>query len=137
MIPVKSLQEPPEQLIIRECNTKVVANLKQEMLDNPFADVTPILCIAKLQPDENFNSSLKEAYLYETIGGNHSRAALQEILKENPNLCADRQYSHRLCAVYKPMANTLARRLASKHNWAAAFTHEMISWDWVRMPMHV
>ena len=125
MIPVKSLQEPSEELLIRECNPKVVASLKQEMFDNPFADVTPILCIAKVQQGESFNSNLKEAYLYETIGGNHSRAALQEILKENSDLCADRQYSHRLCAVYIPMANTLARRLASKHNRAAAFTHEI------------
>ena len=75
MIPVKSLQEPSEELLIRECNPKVVASLKKEMFDNPFANVTPILCIAKVQQGESFNSNLKEAYLYETIGGNHSRAA--------------------------------------------------------------
>ena len=100
MIPVKSLQEPSEELLTRECNSKVVASLKQEMFDNPaFADVTPILCIARVHQGESFHSNLKEAYLYETIGGNHSRAGLEEILKENQDMCTDRQYSHRLCGL--------------------------------------
>jgi len=131
MLPIKCLQEPPKELLVRECNLKMVESLKQEILDNPCNDVTPILCIVNLQQNGAFDHSLKEAYLYSTIGGNHSRQAFQEILKENPEFNSNRQYTHRLCAVYSPMANTLARRLASKHNRAATYSHEMTCWDWV------
>ena len=109
----------------------MVSALKQEMLDNPCGDVTPILCIVKMDEDEIFNQTLKDSYQYITVGGNHSREALQQILKENKTLEHNKLYSHRLCAVYRPMSTSLAKRLASKHNRAASFMHEMTSWDWV------
>lgn len=133
MLPVRSLQEPPRELLVRDRNPQMVSLLKQEMLSNPFGDVQPILCIVQLKENEPFDSKLKEAYFYLTIGGNHSRQALQELLQERPLLQKNRQYTHRLCAVYKPMAHHLARRLASKHNQAAAYCHEMTTWDWVSM----
>ena len=130
MLPVKSLRQPPENLLVRDCNEKVVSELKQEMLANPYADVQPLLCMVRLKDDETFDRKLKEAYLYDTIGGNHSRQALQEILKENPHL-QKKVFTYRLCAVYKPMEVKLARRLGSKHNRAANFCHEMTTFDWV------
>ena len=133
MLPVRSLQEPPRELLVRDRNPQMVSLLKQEMLSNPFGDVQPILCIVQLKENEPFDSKLKEAYFYLTIGGNHSRQALQELLQERPLLQKNRQYTHRLCAVYKPMLHQLARRLASKHNRAAAYCHEMTTWDWVSM----
>ena len=81
----------------------MVSLLKEEMLSNPFGDVQPIFCAAQLKESEVFDSKLKEAYLYYTIGGNHSRQALQELLEEKRHLKNNRQYTHRLCAVYKPM----------------------------------
>ena len=131
MLPVKSLQEPPDEMLVRDRNPHVVASLKLEMLENAFSDVQPILCIAQLKSGESFDKNLKEAYLYHTIGGNHSRQALQELLKERPYLEQNRQYTHRLCAVYTPMEATLVRYLASKHNRAASCFHEMTTWDWV------
>lgn len=73
----------------------------------------------------------EEGYYYWTIGGNHSRQALQELLKEKPTLAKNKQYSHRLCAIYKPMETKLIRWLASKHNRAAAYCHEINTWDWM------
>ena len=131
MLPVRSLQEPPAELLVRDRNPQMVSLLKDEMLSNPFGDVQPILCIAQLKDNEVFDSKLKEAYHYYTIGGNHSRQALQELLTEEVHLKNNRRYTHRLCAVYKPMENQLAKRLASKHNRAAAYCHEMSTWDWV------
>ena len=131
MLPVKSLQEPPDDLLVREVNTAVVSSLKLEMQENPCTDVQPLLCVVQLKSDEVFDKQHKEGYFYHTIGGNHSRQALQELLRENPHLQQKRLYAHRLCAVYLPMEAKLARRLASKHNRAAAYCHEMTTWDWV------
>lgn len=64
----------------------MVSMLKQEILSNPFGDVQPILCIVQLKENEPFDSKLKEAYFYLTIGGNHSRQALQDLLQERPLL---------------------------------------------------
>ncbi len=120
---------PPDNLLIRELNPHAVSCLKDEMLENSCADVQPILCIVVLKEDQSFDSILKEAYLYNTIGGNHSRQALQELIKERPQLAINKQFTHRLCAVYKPMDVKLARHLASKHNRATSFSHDMTSWD--------
>ena len=76
-----------------------------------------------------FDSILKEGYLYETIGGNHSQQALQELLKEHPELVRQKVYSHRLCSVYTKMPSSLALRLPSKHNRASAYTHDMTTAD--------
>ena len=102
------------------------------MIANNCTDVQPILCIADVKGGDSFDACSKEGYRYATIGGNHSRQALQELIKEKPAFANNRQYSHRLCAVYTPMDTKLIRRLASKHNRAAAYCHEMTTWDWVR-----
>lgn len=131
MIPVKCLKEPPKDLLIRDCNKTVVATLKQEIMENPCSDVTPILCVVDIEEGTTFQSDLKEAYTYITIGGNHSRQAFQELLDEKKALANNRLYSHRLCSVYLPMSIKLTSRLAFKHNRASAFSYKMTSWDWV------
>lgn len=37
--------------------------------------------------------------------------------------------TYRLCSVYKKMDTQLTLRLASKHNRATSFNHEMTTWD--------
>ena len=129
MLPVSSLIEPPDELLVRETSGNFISCLKQEMLDNPTANVQPLLTIVCLKQDESFDSSVKEGYIYQTVGGNHSRQALQELLKEHPDLQRQKVYSHRLCSVYTQMSTQLALRLASKHNRASTFAHEMTTWD--------
>ena len=131
MLPVNCLREPPKDFLIRDCNKEVVASLKEEVMENPCSDVTPILCIADIEEGRVFQNDLKEAYTYTTIGGNHSRQAFQELLAEDRSLIDKRMYSHRLCSVYSPMSKKLISRLAFKHNRAAAFCHRMTNWDWV------
>ena len=101
------------------------------MLKNPCKDVTPILCIVKLQPGEVFKPNLLDSYKYISIGGNHSRQALQELIRDNKDLEKNKLYTYRWCSVYQPMEVTLARRLASKHNRAGSFKQDMTNWDWV------
>lgn len=103
------------------------------MLANPTADVQPILCVVCLKEGEHFVEKYKEAYTYQTIGGNHSRQAMQELLQEHPNLRLKKVYTHRLCSVYCKMPNNLALRLALKHNRAGVFSHAVTTWDKVLM----
>ena len=121
--------EPPEELLVREKSEKFIGSLKEEMLENPTRDVQPLLCIVRLKPDEEFDEKLKQGYMYETIGGNNSREAIQQLLREDSQLKKKKVYSHRLCSIYTRMTTELALRLASKHNRAAGFTHDMTTWD--------
>ena len=78
-----SLIEPPPSLVIREKSDKFIKALKKEMLSNPTADVQPLLCIVQLQDGQGFSPNIKEALKYYTIGGNNSREAMQQLLKEH------------------------------------------------------
>ena len=121
--------EPPEELLVRAKSEVFIDSLKKEMVQNPTADVQPLLCLVRLKSDEEFDEKIKEGYIYDTIGGNNSREAIQQLLSENPGLKKNRLYSHRLCSVYKRMPTDISLRLASKHNRAAGFTHDMTTWD--------
>ena len=129
MLPISSLVGPPDPLLIRNTNKEFIRSLKQEMLKNPTTDVQPILCLVSLKDGETFIERYKEGYKYHTIGGNHSRQAIQELLDEHPHLQQKRIYSHRLCSVYSQLPKTLALRLASKHNRASIFSHDVTMWD--------
>ena len=126
MLPVSTLIEAPEHLLIRERKDAI---LKMEMIENPISDVQPILCIVSIGAGEHFDPKVKEGYVYETIGGNNSREALQQLMKDKPELCDNRLFTHRLCSVYSKMDTKLALRLASKHNRATNFSHDMTTWD--------
>ncbi|XP_065913661.1 uncharacterized protein [Dysidea avara] len=131
-LPVKCLEPPPEEWLVRKCSKNIVDQLKQEMVDNTCTDVQPILCIVQLKRDETFNPLVKEGYKYNTIGGNHSRQALQELLSEKPELKSSKQFTHRTCSVYSAMDTILVRRLANKHNRAATHVHEITTMDWIQ-----
>lgn len=47
------------------------------MLQNPVKAVAPLLVLVHLDDGKQFDPQHTEAYHYETIGGNHSRIALQ------------------------------------------------------------
>ena len=53
------------------------------MLQNRTCDVDPIVITVRLSDDEQFDINHPEAYTYNTIGGNHSRIALQQLITEN------------------------------------------------------
>ena len=64
--------------------------------------------------------------MYETIGGNNSRIALQELAEEYPD---NPLFKTRLVAIYVGLSDSLSLRLASKHNRASGFTHSMTTQD--------
>ena len=51
MLPVSTLVEPSNSLLVRETSELFIDSLKKEILENPIADVQPMLCIVQLPPD--------------------------------------------------------------------------------------
>ena len=80
---------------------------------------------------EEFEEEKKDTYLYETLGGNHSRAALQALCEEMENPPA--AFRTRLVSVYCGLSNEEAYRLASKHNNATSLQNKMTHWEKVKL----
>ena len=71
---------------------------------------------------KSFDPMKKESYVYETLGGNNSRAAVQELHREYEDIPTFRT---RLVSVYSKLTDDQALILASKHNKTTAFHHQM------------
>ena len=123
-LPVTCLVEPAPSRLLRPVDPVFVDTLKAHMKRNPSRDVTPIVGLVQLQNGEEFQEDRKEGYLYETLGGNNSRVAMQELLKED-----DLRFRTRLVSVYCHLTDSQALRLASKHNLATSVHHEMTTCD--------
>ena len=123
-LPISCLIEPPTQRLLRPVDAIVIATLKEAMQKNPSKDTAPIVGLVVLQEGQEFVED-KESYEYETLGGNNSREALQQLLKEDEGF----QGRTRLVAVYNNLTDEEALRLASKHNLATSLTHGVSTWD--------
>ena len=71
---------------LREPDQVFVESLKKEMVANPTSIVSPIIGLVHQRRDEIFDSRHPQGFVYETIGGNNSWIALQELVKEHPNM---------------------------------------------------
>ena len=118
------LVEPGPTRLLRPVDKVFVDTLKTHMKRNPSRDVTPIVGLVQLPDGERFQEYHKETYLYETLGGNNSRVAMQELLEEE-----DLRFRSRLVSVYCHLTDNQALRLASKHNLATTVHHDMITSD--------
>jgi len=49
MLPVSCLIEPPDELLVRKTSQGFIEGLKAEMMDNPTADMQPILALVRLK----------------------------------------------------------------------------------------
>ena len=97
--------------IVREPDSVFVARLKHEMLENKTYDVAPLVATVRLLDDEQFDTKHPEAYTYETIGGNHSRIALTQLLKEKKELALDPKFFNRRVSVYTRLSDEQAQHL--------------------------
>ena len=128
-----SLVEPGPTRLLRPVDPVFVDTLKAHMKRNPSRDVTPIVGLVQLPDGEEFQEDRKDIYLYETLGGNNSRAAMQELLDEE-----DLRFRTRLVSVYCHLTDNQALRLASKHNLATSVHHEMTTSDKVSViPLNI
>lgn len=127
-IPVSCLIEPPLSHLVREPNMKYIDALKEEMLNNPTGNVAPIIGVVHLKEEEQFDKKHPEAYIYETIGGNHSRIALQQLLKDHADLSD--LYRFRMVSVYNyTITDEEAQHLSMRHNRATEFTNKLLTQD--------
>ncbi|KAL5509182.1 hypothetical protein EMCRGX_G004500 [Ephydatia muelleri] len=131
-IPVTCLLSPDKEYMVREADEKFIECLKHEMLENRTCDVAPIVATVRLS-DEQFDMKHPEAYTYDTIGGNHSRIALQQLIKENQELAKDPTFSSRRVSVYGRLSAEQAQHLAHRHNRATEFTSKMNTQDKVHL----
>ena len=125
-IPITSLIAPSSNRCLREPDRVFIDSLKKEMIHNPTTLVSPIVGLVQLKANESFDSCHPQGYLYETIGRNNSRIALQELTIEYPN---NDSFKTRLVAVYIGLSDEEAVRVAAKHNRATSFTHSMTTQD--------
>ena len=132
-IPVTCLLPPDKEYLVREADEMFIECLKHEMLQNRTCDVAPIVVTVRLSYDEQFDIKHPKAYTYDTIGGNHSRIALQRLITENKELAKDPTFSSRRVSVYGRMSAEQAQHLAHRHNRATEFTSKMNQQDKVRV----
>ena len=125
-IPVACLKAPSAEYCLREPDRLFIDNLKKEMLENPTKLVSPIVGLVCLRRDQEYDPRHTNSYMYETIGGNNSRIAIQELSEQYPT---ESSYKTRFVAVYAGLTSEEALRLASKHNRATSFTHDMTTQD--------
>lgn len=123
-LPLTCLKEPDPKRCLREPDRMFIERLKDEMKANPTSLVSPI--VGLLQSGQEFDKKHPQAYTYETIGGNNSRIALQELSQESQDISSCQT---RLVAVYMGLTDELALRLAAKHNRATGFSHSMSTQD--------
>ena len=138
-IPVKCLVEPVASRLIRQPHEPYIKGLKEEMKKNPTCDVAPIVAMVKLTDGQKFDEAHPEAFTYETLGGNHSRIALQELLNEDKQLATLPYYRSRLVSVYSGLSDKQATHLALRHNKATEYTSKLTTQDKVGVclcPMH-
>ena len=125
----QTLKAPKHTRLVRPVDNVFVKCLKKEMLANPTTDVAPLIGLVCLGDDDSFDTKHPESYMYETLGGNNSRTALVELLKENPALKDDKRFSHRIVSVYSNLTDEDAQLLAVKHNRQQSFVHSMTTQD--------
>ena len=122
------LIEPRVSHLVREPNMNYVDALKEEMLSNPTTNVAPIVGVVHLKEEEQFDKKHPEAYVYETIGGNHSRIALQQLLVHDKDLSDI--YRFRMVSVYNStITDEEAQHLSLRHNRATEFTNKILTQD--------
>ena len=129
-IPVNLLKSPKPGRLLREPDRLFIDTLKKEILENVATPLSPIVGLACIAAGDRYDTRHPQSYMYETIGGNNSRIALQELAKQYPD---NKAFKTRLVAVYVGLSDSLTLRLASKHNHASGFTHTMTTQDKVKL----
>lgn len=129
-MPVTNLVQPQsETRLIRKLDNTFVENLKKSIEADPSGPGVPpmaVLCIGV----EEFQERYKDSYRYEVLGGQHTAAAKNELLKENPT---NAFYKHVYAEVYLGLDDKEALRLASRHNSNGHFIHKMTHRDYVSL----
>lgn len=127
-MPVANLIQPQsETRLLRKLDTTFVENLKKTMEADPSGPGVPPMAVLCIGVDD-FSERYKDIYRYEVLGGQHTAAAKNELLKENPT---NPFYKHVYAEVYLGLDDKESLRLASRHNTNGHFIHKMTHKDYV------
>jgi len=101
LVPTMELVPQMEYGNVRPLDKAFVAVLKQSMLRKPTAAYVPLVVnvVTPHSADQIINSM--ESYKFEVIGRNHSRQAVQDILK---TMTTHPRFQTRLCKIYKNLS---------------------------------
>lgn len=125
-IPVSCLTKPNDTRLLRPEDPAFVEALKVEMLQNPTILVSPIIGVPILRTGQQYDKKHPCSYKYETIGGNHTRIALQDLMISHPH---NNHFKSRMVAVYVGLSDEQVLRLAGRHNRATGYTHPITTQD--------
>ncbi|KAL5011224.1 hypothetical protein ScPMuIL_011692, partial [Solemya velum] len=126
MISVSHLKQPNWQHLLREPKRFHVEDLKKEFLLNPCNYFTLMVVNIPDVTKDIFSVAEINNYELETIGGNHTRVALQELLTDC-QVSEDKKkfFGKKLVSVYGDLSNDEARRIGNDHNSVHKFVMGM------------
>ena len=90
---------------------------------NLTCDVAPIVAQVLPREGQKFDEAHPKAFKYETLGGNHTRIALTQLLEEDKELASLPYYRARLVSVYAWLFTEQAQHLALRHIRATEYTN--------------
>ncbi|XP_076081020.1 uncharacterized protein LOC143051911 isoform X2 [Mytilus galloprovincialis] len=109
-----NLKEPSSTNLVRVPDESHTKQLEKEFRRKPFNYYT--LMVVNIPGLSDIPDNIQTCKL-ETIGGNHSRIALKNILKDKELSSEERKkYEERLCAVYCSLTPQEAKRVGLEHN---------------------
>ncbi|XP_074659472.1 uncharacterized protein LOC141912155 [Tubulanus polymorphus] len=112
------LCEPPVKLLCRAIDKKWVNEIKRELRSMPNEHTTIIPCLVDKkdlnEPRPVATEDLHRLRIY-TLGGNHLRTAVQELLQEEDNNHLDSLRNVEI-DLYAGLTNSQARRVGNGHN---------------------
>ena len=112
------LKACPSDYACRIVSRRWVGTLKERIKENPVEHSTILPCMinpSQLSNSEGFRDDQMETYEIFTLGGNHLRTAVQELLKEDASgeMASLRNVQ---IALYARLSKQQARRLGNRHN---------------------
>ncbi|KAK3734359.1 hypothetical protein QZH41_016660, partial [Actinostola sp. cb2023] len=127
---VTNLKQPRQEFLLREIDEVFVAALKNEFQENKSIFMKPLLVAVKeLKSTSDFDQERLDSYELEVIGGNHRRAALQQLFQEYQK----EQYKWANVLLFCEMPKTITLKLAASHNRMDGFCHHMTTQDKVNL----
>lgn len=114
MVPTECLIQPAENRCFRSADTGHVDILQKEIAARSTTPTALMCNIPHVDKDSVTEKRLRSGdYLLETIGGNHTRLALQTLAKDNPE---EDRYKTWPVAVYCRLEDAQALHLGYLHN---------------------
>ena len=127
-LPIKNLQEPTKERLLRRVDMTFVKALKDRIIeDDSGIGIPPLAVVCKTVPvKDSFEMRLRRVYNYEVQGGLHGLYARKELLQQKVAITDTVS-----CNVYAGLTDEEALWLATRHNSNGHFHHAMTHREYV------